>query len=124
MLKQYSILNRCLSELKKSGMPAMEKLKLEVELIRMKRILLDHEVEHLVRGVTASGIEFNDLFDLIQYACSSQNTGGEIIRVTMHIQEIKEGIKTNIHILHKPNKNRLKRFLAQLCMDIINFNCF
>jgi hypothetical protein len=120
MLKQYSILNCCLSELKKSGIPAMEKLKLEVELIRMKRILLDHEVEHRVRGDIAGETEFNLLYSLMQDACSSDNETERIVKVVMHLQKTRDSLKKGHKLLSDTNKNKNRRFSFQNIFDILS----
>jgi len=91
MLKQYSVLSRCLCELKKSDLPIIEKLRVEVQLIQTKRILLDHDVEHGISGSARSEREFDDLFVQLQHVCSSGG-GPELERLKELIQQIKEGL--------------------------------
>lgn len=38
---QYSIINQCLQLLKQSDMPTIKKLRVEIQLIQMKRLLLN-----------------------------------------------------------------------------------
>jgi hypothetical protein len=90
MLKQYSVLSKCLSELKKSDLPIIEKLKLEVQLIQTKRILLDQKVEYRVAGVASNEKEFNDLYEQIQSACNSGRIKAEIDKIKLHIHQIKD----------------------------------
>ena len=92
MLKQYSVLSKCLTELKKSDLPIIEKLRLEVQMIQTKRILLDHQVEHRVTGLSSSEKQFNDLFDRVRYVCNSGTNATEVDRLKGLIQEIKAGL--------------------------------
>lgn len=90
MLKQYSILTKCLSELKNSDLPIIEKLKLEVQLIQTKRILLDQKVEYRVAGVLSSEREFDALYEQIRAACLSGRIKAEVERIKGHIHQIKD----------------------------------
>ncbi|GFO70342.1 hypothetical protein GMLC_39210 [Geomonas limicola] len=90
MLKQYSILTKCLAELKNSDLPIIEKLKLEVQLIQTKRILLDQKVEYRVAGVASSEREFNSLYEQIRTACNSGRIKAEIEQIKGHIHQIKD----------------------------------
>ena len=92
MLKQYCILSKCLSELKKSDLPLIEKLKLEVQLIQTKRILLDYKVEQRVTGALGSEKEFNDLYEQFRHVCNSGDVVGEVARLKAQIHEIKDGL--------------------------------
>jgi len=91
MLKQYSILSKCLCELKKSDLPIIEKLRIEVQLIQTKRILLDHDVEHGITGLARSEREFNDLYVQLRHVCDSGG-GAEIERLKALIQDLKDGL--------------------------------
>jgi hypothetical protein len=113
MLKQYRILTSCLSELKSSEMPTMEKLKLEVQLIQTKRVLLDQEVEHRISGVEGSEAEFNDLYALIRHACSSGNANDEIDKVITQLQIIIDGLKSGVYMVHKAAERKWHRFILR-----------
>jgi hypothetical protein len=91
MLKQYSVLTKCLAELKMSDLPIIEKLKIEVQLIQTKRILLDYRVEQKITGVASSERDFNDLYEQVRYACNAGGIGG-VDLVKAHIHEIKDGL--------------------------------
>jgi hypothetical protein len=91
MLKQYSILTKCLAELKTSDLPIIEKLKIEVQLIQTKRILLDYRVEQKITGVASSERDFDDLYEKVRYACQAGGVGG-VDLVKTHIHEIREGL--------------------------------
>ena len=48
---QYSIINQCLQMLKQSDMPTIKKLRVEIQLIQMKRLLLnDNLSEEMMKG--------------------------------------------------------------------------
>jgi len=89
MLKQYSTLTKCLFELKKSDLPMIEKLKLEVQLIQTKRILLDQKVEYRVTGMASSEKEFDDLYEQIRNACDSGRINTEVELIKGQIHELK-----------------------------------
>ena len=104
MMKQYSILTRCLYDLRKSDLPLIEKLRLEVQLIQTKRILLDHNVEHRVTGLASSEKEFDDLYVQLQHVCNSGGITGDLERLKLVIQGIRDGLnlETNDKILYTP----------------------
>lgn len=85
MLKQYSVLTKCLAELKSSDLPIIEKLKIEVQLIQTKRILLDYRVEQKITGVASSEGDFNELFEQVCYACNAGGVGGvDLVKAHIH----------------------------------------
>ena len=96
MLKQYSIVSKCLSELKSSDLPVIEKLKIEVQLIQTKRILLDYNVEQRVSGVARSEKEFSDLYEQIHFVCNSKGGHGGLDRIKTYIHEIKDGLNYEV----------------------------
>jgi hypothetical protein len=85
MLKQYSILTSCPSELKVSSLPTMEKIRLEIQLIQTKRVLLEHEVKHRITGVAGNEAEFHELYNLVRHVCCSSNAK-ELSRKPVAIQ--------------------------------------
>jgi len=113
MLKQYQILTCCLTELKASGIPPMEKLKLEVQLIQTKRILLDHEVKLRVSGVEASEAEFNDLYNLVRLACKYDNANNEVDKVNVQLQQITHALKPNADIVQKATVNKWEKLILR-----------
>jgi hypothetical protein len=90
MLKQYSTLTKCLAELKNSDLPVIEKLKLEVQLIQTKRILLDYGVELRVTGVASSEKDFSELLEQVQAVCRNGKLEGGLDLVKTHMEEIKK----------------------------------
>jgi hypothetical protein len=113
MLKQYHVLNKCLSDLKTSSLPAMEKLKLEVELIQTKRILLDHEVERRVAGVVDSENDFNDLYHMVRHASASDDSKEWLNKVISQLQKIRNSFKLDMPSLPKTNPNPIQRYLIE-----------
>ena len=92
MLKQYSVLSKCLFELKKSDLPIIDKLRIEVLLIQTKRILLDHVVERRVACVASSEIQFDNLYEQVCYVCLSGKTPEDLDRLKELLREVKEGL--------------------------------
>jgi hypothetical protein len=90
MLKQYSVLSKCLAELKKSNLPVIEKLRIEVQLIQTKRILLDHVVENKISGLASSEYQFNNLYEQLRNVCGSEDVPEGMERLKELLLEIKE----------------------------------
>ena len=65
---QYSIINQCLQLLKQSDMPTIKKLRVEIQLIQMKRLLLNEAIPkdevRLLRRGCVRGAAFPDAEDL------------------------------------------------------------
>jgi hypothetical protein len=112
MLKQYGLLTDCLSELKTSSLPSIEKLKLEVELLEIKRVLLDPKVEQSIAGVEESETEFNDLYNLVRYACTSEDTMDGLIGVTLQLQKIRVGLNSNIDSAPRTVERLIQRYIS------------
>ncbi|HBG04189.1 MAG: hypothetical protein A2075_15970 [Geobacteraceae bacterium GWC2_58_44] len=57
MEHQYSIINQCLQLLKQSDMPTIKKLRVEIQLIQMKRLLLNDAIsEEMVCGSSGEDV--------------------------------------------------------------------
>ena len=93
MLKQYRILIMCLIELKKSDLPMIEKLRLEVQLIQTKRLLLDEDVIARVNGVASSEREFRELYEVIKQICSPASEAPDFEGLNRRLLEMKEELK-------------------------------
>ena len=89
MLKQYCILTSCLSELKASNLPAIDKLKFEIQIIETKRILLDHDVANRVSGMASSEKTFAELYALVRSACSASCTVSGTDKLMHHLNNIR-----------------------------------
>ena len=92
MLMQYSMLSKCLAELKKSDLPVIEKLRIEVQLIQTKRILLDRKVEQRVTGSAGSEQQFSELYEQLLHVCRSGGVSGGVDRLKELVQEVKDGL--------------------------------
>ena len=92
MLRQYCILTSCLSDLKASNLPAIDKLKLEVQIIRTKRILLDQEVADRVMGRASSEQAFIEFSDHVRSLCSSSCTDRRTDALMSHLDAINDGL--------------------------------
>lgn len=83
MDQQYSIINQCLQLLKQSDMPTIKKLRVEIQLIQMKRLLLNESLPtdiikgscgedvfegllHQMRRICGGGCEGEALSDLME----------------------------------------------------------
>ena len=95
MLKQYCILTSCLSELKASNLPAIDKLKFEIQIIKTKRILLDHDVANRVSGMASSEKAFAELYDLVRSACSSSCTVSGSDELMHHLVSIRNSLEND-----------------------------
>ena len=69
MLKQCEILDDWLGDLQASELPVAEKLKMEVQLSQLKRLLLIDEVAAMVQGVDSSEKEFMEMHDAFRRTC-------------------------------------------------------
>jgi hypothetical protein len=92
MLRQYCILTSCLSELKASNLPAIDKLKLEVQIIKTKFVLLDHEVARRFAGMATSEQAFVDLYDQVRLLCSSCCTDRRTDKLVSLLDDIKNSL--------------------------------
>jgi hypothetical protein len=113
MLTQYRILTSCLSELKSSEMPPIEKLKLEVQLIQTKRILLDREVQQRISGDECSESEFRDLYSLVCSACNSCDANVRTSGVSAYIENITDGLKYKIISAPKAVENKITTLIVR-----------
>lgn len=93
MLRQYRVLTSCLSELKASNLPAIDKLKLEIQIIRIKRVLLDQEVAHRVLGNANSERAFDDLHDQVRSVCSSGLSDRGTEELFSHLEALRIGLE-------------------------------
>lgn len=97
MLKQYRILTECLLVLKKSNLPMMDKLRLEVQLIQAKRLLLNNEVRNKVRGIPESESDFLELHHLFLHICAPGSDCGEAPLLNHKVNQITEELKQHLN---------------------------
>lgn len=77
-------------------MPAIFKLELEIELLKIKRILLDNKVEIRVQNVLSSEVEFTDLHDQFYKLRSSKAV--EIEELSSKLLVIKKGLLSHLEV--------------------------
>jgi hypothetical protein len=121
MLRQYNILNRCLLDLKKSDMQDMKRLKLEVQLIQTKQLLLNRQVEYRVAGVVSSEEEFNGMYDLFRDACRTNANDNEVDGALLRLLEIKRGLECHLESGDRPSKlnvDKYRRIVAKLMFNL------
>ena len=72
---QYSIINQCLQLLKQSDMPTIKKLRVEIQLIQMKRLLLnDNLTNDFVRRSCGDDV-FEGLLSQMRRICGGGYEG-------------------------------------------------
>ena len=70
---QYRIINQCLQLLKQSDMPTIKKLRVEIQLIQMKRLLLNDALPHEVKCGSCGEDVFEGLLAQMRCICSGNN---------------------------------------------------
>ena len=75
---EYCIINQCLQLLKQSDLPTIKKLRVEIQLIQMKRLLLNDALPD--RNGTAAGREtlFEGLLRQMQGICGGNCDGSNL----------------------------------------------
>lgn len=72
---QYSIINQCLQLLKQSDMPTIKKLRVEIQLIQMKRLLLNEAIPKEAENGTCGEDEFEGLLTQMRRICGGNYEG-------------------------------------------------
>lgn len=87
---QYSIINQCLQLLKQSDMPTIKKLRVEIQLIQMKRLLLNDNLSNeMVRGSCDEDV-FEGLLNQMRRICG----GGYEVEALADLMERIGGMLT------------------------------
>jgi hypothetical protein len=103
MLKQYLILNMCLSELRQLNQPTAERLKLEILIIQIKRLLLEEEIEARVDGDAANEKFFLDLHDKFKSAIAEDFSTVCLADLVVCTDSIKQALKNDCLIKQANN---------------------
>jgi len=82
MDNQYRIVNQCLQLLKQSDLPTIKKLRVEIQLIQMKRLLLNDGISKEVRNGSCGDDVFVGLLCEMQKICDG-NADGEVLAELM-----------------------------------------
>jgi len=93
MLKQYGILTMCQTEIEKCDLPIIDKLKLDMQLIQAKRILLDGKVSNRVRNDARSERAFQELYDQIRHVCLPGGPASEVEGLIARLIKMKEELE-------------------------------
>lgn len=88
MLKQYHILNECLRELK-SEEQDIGRLQVEIQLYKLKRLLLQDDVADRLKNNRESERDFEALREMI-IACKNVRNQAEMINIIFHISQIEK----------------------------------
>jgi hypothetical protein len=72
---QYSIINQCLQLLKQSDMPTIKKLRVEIQLIQMKRLLLNDAISSDIRCGSCGEDVFEGLLGQMRGICGGNCEG-------------------------------------------------
>jgi hypothetical protein len=75
---QYSIINQCLQLLKQSDMPTIKKLRVEIQLIQMKRLLLNDSLARELKCGSCGDDVFEGLLCQMQRICGGNNEGDAV----------------------------------------------
>ena len=75
MDNQYRIINQCLQLLKQSEMPTIKKLRVEIQLIQMKRLLLNDALPNEVKCGSCGEDVFEGLLSQMRGICNGSCDG-------------------------------------------------
>jgi hypothetical protein len=75
MDNQYRIINQCLQLLKQSEMPTIKKLRVEIQLIQMKRLLLNDALPIEVKCGSCGEDVFEGLLSQMRCICGGTSDG-------------------------------------------------
>lgn len=74
MEKEYLIINECLAAVRQSDLQIVKKLRLEIKLIQVKRLLLDDQVVSGIKDDSGVLEKFEDLLAVIEVVCRTEAT--------------------------------------------------
>ena len=103
MDRYYEIVNKCLHLLKHSGVSTVRSLKLEIQLIQIKRLLLNYSESGVLKDVTTWEHTFEELFDKINIYCNNETFYTELIDhisvLITKLVQLSGGSGVNINLL-------------------------
>lgn len=92
MDQQYGIINQCIQLLKQSDMPTIKRLRVEIQLIQMKRLLLNEAISRDVMSGPCGKDVFDGLLNQMRKICGG-SCEGETLR------ELMDRIGGMLHVL-------------------------
>ena len=75
---QYSIINQCLQLLKQSDMPTIKRLRVEIQLIQMKRLLLNEAISKDIMAGPCGKEVFEGLLGQMRGICGGNYEGDHL----------------------------------------------
>jgi hypothetical protein len=101
MLKPYDMLTRCQLVLKNCELPTIDKLQLDMYILRVKMILLDEDRK--VRSIYSdnSETEIKDLYDQISSLCGPEGEVADVRRIVERMQSLVEDMKKPLEMTGK-----------------------
>jgi hypothetical protein len=85
MDNKYSIVNECLNLLKQSGMATIKRLRLEIQLYQIKRLLLRDLTSDELKGGACGEDVFEDLLCQMRRICGGGCDAGALADLTDHL---------------------------------------
>ena len=82
---QYSIINQCLQMLKQSDMPTIKKLRVEIQLIQMKRLLLNDSIAEEIKCGSCGEDVFEGLLCQMRRICGGSCEGDALTELMERI---------------------------------------
>ena len=82
---QYRIVNQCLELLKQSEMPTIKKLRVEIQLIQMKRLLLNDTLPYEVKCGSCGEDVFEGLLNQMRGICGGKCDGEALSKLMERI---------------------------------------
>lgn len=82
MDQQYGIINQCLQLLKQSDMPTIKRLRVEIQLIQMKRLLLNEAIPTEIKSGPCGKDVFEGLLGQMRKICGG-SCEGEVLHDLM-----------------------------------------
>lgn len=101
MLKPYDMLTKCQSKLKKCEIPTIDRLQVEMNILRAKINLLDADRETLSNCSVISETEIKDLYGQICNLCSSEGKVSDVKEIILSLQKFAEDIKKPLEVADK-----------------------
>jgi hypothetical protein len=81
---EYSIINQCLQLLTQSDMPTIKKLRVEIQLIQMKRLLLNDAIPNEIKCGSCGEDVFEGLLCQMRRICGGGSCDGEALTDLMN----------------------------------------
>ena len=88
MPNPYEIITKCQIEILNCELPTIDRLQLEMCLLRVKLALLDNNLNQ-----TKSEKEIRDIYDMICCLCAQDNTTKDIPGIVSRLQHLAKGTK-------------------------------